>query len=73
MWSQAGHVYAEVNKFAFAGLESFVDFVEALRLAGKKASRQINPSSGSRESVAHLCKQRPPIEKEGAELVGISG
>ena len=28
-----GFVHAEVDKFAFAGLESFVDFTEALRLS----------------------------------------
>ena len=57
-----GYVHAEVDKFAFAGLESFVDFAETLRLSvlAKEHRDELVPvAEAARVSLAFVSSDHP--------------
>ncbi len=69
-----GFLHPEVDKLAFAGLESFVDFAETLRLSelAEEYRNELVPAAEAAMNVPRLGERRPPFQKEGAVLAGES-
>ena len=66
-----------MDQFAFAGLESFVDFVdfaETLRLSelAEEYRNELVPAAEAAMNVPRLGERRPPFQKGRAVLAGES-
>ena len=66
-----GFFHAEVDEFAFAGLESFVDLAEALRLPelAKKHGDKLVPATEATGMALTLVSFNHPLEQRARNLL----